>query len=270
MRARVLTIVIALMFAWTGSAWAGLTAQSSVDDVLDALDARGQGLEAFTADVHQSDTDAATGDSQTRIGKVWYQGGDSPRIRVTFDKRQVNNKKITDEKVEYLLVGGNLIDRNYQKKMQTTRKILKPGEKLNLFKLGEGQFPLPIGQKKEDVHANFDVTKIDAKKDDPADTVHLQLKPKAGSKFAEKFKSIDVWAGLSDSMPRRIETLDGNETTDRTTDLSNVVINPKLSDADFTLSKVTEDEWQLREEAFNPRNGKASSQNPSSSSKTAV
>ena len=33
--------------------------------------------------------------------------------------------------------------------------MLKPGEKLNLLKLGEGPFPLPIGQKKEDVYANL-------------------------------------------------------------------------------------------------------------------
>ena len=45
---------------------AELTADSSADQVLDALDARGQGLESFTADVKLSESDAATGDSSTR------------------------------------------------------------------------------------------------------------------------------------------------------------------------------------------------------------
>jgi hypothetical protein len=52
-------------------------------------------------------------------------------------------------------------------------------------------------------------------------------------------------------MPRRIETLDSNQSTVRTTDLTNVQINIKLTDADFALPKVTTNDWQLIEEAFN-------------------
>jgi hypothetical protein len=36
--------------------------------------------------------------------------------------------------------------------------VLRPGEKVNLLKLGEGPFPLPIGQKRDDVKRQFDVT----------------------------------------------------------------------------------------------------------------
>src|SRR5262249_49430108 len=120
----------------------------------------------------------------------------------------------------------------------------------NLLKLGEGPFPLPIGQKKEDVHAMFEVKKIDAKKDDPADTVHIELTPKAGTRFEKKFKTIDVWVGSKDNMPHRIETLDPNETTIRTTDMSDVQVNPGLGDADFALPKIDEHTWHLHEEAF--------------------
>src|SRR3954471_20349082 len=71
---------------------AELTPQSPVDDVLDALDARGQSLKSFTADVKLSETDSATGDETTRSGKVGYQAynNGSARIRVTFDTRQAN------------------------------------------------------------------------------------------------------------------------------------------------------------------------------------
>jgi outer membrane lipoprotein-sorting protein len=229
---------------------ADLSAQSSVDDVLDALDARGQTLNGFTANVKLSESDAATGDATLRTGKIWYQAGENPRIRVLFEKRE-SNKKITDDKIEYLLSGRDLIDRTYSTKREVMRHILKPGEKMNLLKLGEGPFPLPIGQKKEDVHANFEVKKMEPAKSDPPGTVQILLSPKPATRLARRFKSINVWVDLKDHMPKKIETLDTNETTIRSTELTNVQINPTLTDADFTLPKVSADDWQLMEEAFN-------------------
>jgi outer membrane lipoprotein-sorting protein len=250
---RTLTTVLTLMFllgcAATPMRAADLTAQSSADDVLNALDVRGQNLTGFAADVKLIESDAATGDASTRIGRVTYQAADPTRLRVRFDKKEANGR-ITEDVIEYLLSGPDLIDRTYRSKTQVTRHVLKPGEKMNLLKLGEGPFPLPIGQKKEDVHGMFDVKKVDPSKDDPAETVRLSLVPKEGSRFANRFSKIDVWVGFKDNMPRRIETLDKNQSTIRTTELGNVTINPKLTDSDFALSKVDPGEWQLIEEAY--------------------
>lgn len=228
-----------------------LSQQSAVDDILDALDASGKNLNSFTADVKLSETDAATGDQSTRSGKVWYQldPSGSARIRVAFDKKQVG-EKISDDKIEYLLAGPDLIDRTYRARTQVTRHILKPGEKMNLFRLGEGPFPLPIGQSKDDVHAAFDVRKIEPGKQDPPNTVHIQLTPKAGTRLEKRFTTIDVWVDLRNHFPSRIETLDKNQTTIRATDLGDVQINPQLTDADFALPKINPQEWQLVEEAY--------------------
>ena len=248
MRTFLMALCTLLTMGCASIARAELTGQSSIDDVLDALDKRGQGLVSFTADVKLAESDTATGDASTRSGKVWFQAGESSRIRVTFDKKQVNNK-ITDDKIEYLLSGPDLIDRNYARKTQVTRHVLKPGEKMNLLKLGEGPFPLPIGQKKEDVHAMFEVRKMEPAKDDPANTVHLRLSPKPDSQFSRQFAAIDVWVDFKENMPLRIQTLDKSESTVRTTDLSNVQVNPKLSDSDFALPKVSASDWQLIEGA---------------------
>jgi outer membrane lipoprotein-sorting protein len=244
---RVLTFAIALLI-FTTIARADLSAQSSIDEILDALDVRGQNLTGFTADVKLAETDAATGDQSVRSGKVWYQSGPPGRIRVYFDKKE-SNGKTSEDKIEYLLTGTDLIDRTYRTRTQVTRHILKPGQQVNLLKLGEGRFPLPVGQKKEDVHAAFEVKKIEPKNEDPADTIHVQLNPKSGSGFERQFKSLDVWVDAKDHMPRRMETLDPGESTTRTTDISNVQLNTKLTDADFTLPKVDVNQWQLIEEA---------------------
>ena len=110
--------------------------------------------------------------------------------------------------------------------------------------------PLPIGQRREEVLAQFDVTKVDPAADDPAGTLHLQLVPKPKTSFARKFKSIDAWVKLNDELPVRIKTLDFNGNTERTTDLSNLKINPDLQDADFALPKL-EGDWNLVEEPYN-------------------
>lgn len=253
---------ILLLCVFTATSCAGPTsaqstkpeapADSSVDQILDALDARGKDLKSFTADLTLGEADAATGDETTRRGKFWYQAdhNGSARIRVTFDTKVAGNK-VTEDKIEYLLSGPDLIDRTYRTRTQVTRHILKPGEKLDLFKLGEGPFPLPIGQKKEDVHAQFDVKNVGPKKDDPVDTTHVQLIPKAETRLERKFKSIDVWVGTKDQMPHRIETLDKNESSTRITELSKIEINAPLADKDFALPEIDKQNWQLQEEAFN-------------------
>jgi len=228
-----------------------LSADASVDEVLDALDARGRTLRGFVANVRLTETDESTALSSTRAGKIWYQnkGGNDVRLRVVFDKKE-QGRSAFDEKIEYILDDGWLLDRDYDKRIQVKRQVVAPGEKINLLKLGEGPFPMPIGQKKEDVHAQFDVEKVASGKDDPADTAHLRLVPKSETRLAKKVGTIDVWVDSVTQMPSRIEVLDANETTVRTTDFNELEVNPVLDDAEFTPPAIDEGEWDLHDEPF--------------------
>jgi hypothetical protein len=230
---------------------AALPLDSSVDEVLDALQTRGQTLKEFVADVQLTDTDITMGDSTKRVGTVWYQvktGGDA-RMHIVFEKKIVADKSRDDRK-EYLLEDGWALDRDYRAKNEVRYQIARPGEKMNLFQLGKGAFPLPIGQDKSEVHSLFDVSKMPGDKDDPAGTIHLQLKPKAKTDFERKFSVIDVWVDLTTKMPVRITTKDRNETNEQRTDLTNVKVNPKpgLTDEKFTLQPIDENGWNRHEE----------------------
>jgi outer membrane lipoprotein-sorting protein len=229
---------------------APLTPDASLDTILDALDARGKTLKDFSADVRLTSTDPVSLSSDASVGQVWYQRPDdgNARVRVSFTQRTVG-KTTRDEHVDFVLNKGWLTDRNYPKKLEVQRQVLRPGQQLNLLKLGEGPFPLPIGQAKADVYKEFDVKKIPPTKSDPPGTVHVLLTPKPGTALARKFKTIDVWADLKLKMPVRIETLDVNETDDRTTDLTNLKLNPGLKDPDFTLPPIGPD-WSQRQEPF--------------------
>jgi outer membrane lipoprotein-sorting protein len=228
-----------------------LSPDSPTDDVLDALDSRGDSLKDFTADVTLTDTDMALGTDSTLTGKIWMQRlpGDDARLRVLFDKRIVNDKPKAD-KTEYTLDKGWLIERSYADTREIRRQVLKPGQKMNLLKLGEGPFPLPLGQDKADVHRMFEVNKIEPKPEDPPGTIHAQLIPKPGTQFEPKFKKIDFWVDPASQFPVKIQTLDPNETTTRTTELKDIKINTDLVDKDFVLDPIDEKKWTIHQQPF--------------------
>ena len=232
-----------------GAAGAALSPDATVDQILDALEARGKDLKEFDANVRLQEMDD-TGGVNVRTGRVWFQGpSDSGRIRVLFERRE-GNKKIYAEKIEYLLADGWLVERDYGRRNEVRRQVLRPGEKINLLKLGEGPFPLPIGQDKGEVHKSFDVEKVEAADGDPAGTVHLRLAPKPGTQFEKKFEAIDAWVDLKSRMPTRIEVTDANAATTRTTDLTNLRVNPNppLTKGDFTLARIDEAQWDVHVE----------------------
>jgi len=244
-----LVFLIGCSLAAAGGPAAPLNADSSLDQILDALEARGQNLKDFSADVSMSATDALGSGTSTSSGKVYYQakGEGDARMRVDFDTRKIGNKVEKDAKLEYLLDKGWLIEQDYRHKTQVDRQVLKPGQKINLLKLGEGPFPLPIGQPRQEVLKMFEVKKVPPGANDPADTLHVQLNPKPGSQFAKKFKSIDVWVDLKTNFPRRIETVDANQTEIKDTDLTNIQVNQGLTDRQFTLEQTPET-WTHRTE----------------------
>ena len=229
---------------------ADLSATSSVEDTLQALDEVGKDLKSFTADVKLLENDLISQDTTSRSGKAIYQKkGDETRMRVSFDKRTQDN--VTQEqKIDYLLDKGWLVDRNYARKLEVNRQVLRPGEKINLLKLGEGPFPLPIGQKPEEVQKQFDVKRVELATNELPDAVHLQLTPKPGSQFERKFATIDVWVDFKSNLPKRVETVDKNNTLLRGTELTNFKINPDIPDADFKLPEITTQDWQRRDEPY--------------------
>ena len=226
-----------------------------VDPVLQQLDQVGKSLHDFTARVKLIETDNTLLNETIRAGTVWFQKrpDGSARIRVLLDRRlSEDQKRATPEKIEYLLDGAWLVDRNYQTKTEVRRQVLKPGQKMDLFKLGEGPFPMPIGQDPQDVHRLFDVKSIPPAKDDPAGTVHLQLIPRPNTDLSRKTDKIDVWVDQKTHMPTRIDT--AQKQTTRSTELKDIVVNsPKgLSDADFALPNIDQGNWNRHVESLNP------------------
>ena len=225
---------------------------ASVDGVLDALHQRGEGLKTFSADVEMTTTSLALGDAFTRAGTVRLsEDGPDTKFRITFDSKKENGRRVA-EKIEYLLSGETLIDRTYETKIEVRRPLHRPaektGEKLDLLNL-DGPFPLPIGQKREDVLKRFEVKQVAAAATDPAGTpagtVHLLLTPRPQTSLAREFQAVDVWVDRATALPRRVETLDSAGNTLKTTDLTGVKVNAPLPPDAFALPPIDESAWQV-------------------------
>ena len=128
-----------------------------------------------------------------KFGTIWYKQADPvARFKVHFDSKiSGNRKRKLDE--EHLFDGRWYVELQSRTKTVTRREIRREGEKSDPYKLGEGAFPLPFGQKKADILAEFDVTRVREKKGDPAQTDHLRLVPRPGTNTGRTYKTLDFW-----------------------------------------------------------------------------
>jgi outer membrane lipoprotein-sorting protein len=227
------------------------------EKVLQQLDQIGKNLKEFTAKIKLREVDNVTLNETDRIGNVWFQKrpDGTARLRVLFSMRvdPVTHDGYPKDKIEYLLDGRWLIDRNYPTKNEVKRQVLKANQKMDLFKLGEGPFPLPIGQDPRQVHELFDVKRLPPAKDDPANTVHLQLIPQPNTDLATRFHSLDVWVDAKTGMPVRVDTTDPKQQNTRSTELTDTVVNPPagIPDTDFTLPNIDDKQWNRHVESLN-------------------
>jgi outer membrane lipoprotein-sorting protein len=226
-----------------------LNAHSSVDEILQALYQRGQNLQDFTASVTKTDADPVMEKENSHLGTIRYQRqtGDNVRIRVTFEHEKLGDNKVMAFHEEDELSDGKLVVQHYSSKLEDHFVVAKPGQKVNPLRLGEGAFPLPVGQEPQAVKKEFDVKLVPPDKDDPPHTIHAQLVPKNGTRLASKFKTVDVWVDTQTNFTPRIKTGDTQGTKITTTELTNLKINSGLTDKDFQLPPPGPD-WAVKTE----------------------
>lgn len=245
-------IVAALVLGASASLYADvkpLKNDAKPDVILEALHAVGKDLKSLTAKVSMLELGMVDGAMVERKGSVTLQNvEDSQRALVVFDT-VVRDERMTKEKREYLLQGRYLLERDYLAKVEVEREILRKGQKLDLLKLGEGPFPLPLGQPVEDVKRQFTPSKAELDDDSPEHAVGVKLTPKKGSQFAQKLAHMIVWVNPKTHLPVRVDTLDINKQTFRSTELSDMQLNAKLKDDAFKLKSIDNEKgWNRRKE----------------------
>lgn len=186
-----------------------------VDSILRRMEARKvKDLHAkLTWDVE--DALAAPGDALDRKrGEIWYQTREPvPVFLVKFRERISNDRK---EKMDeqYLFDGTWYHELRSIEKTVTRRQVRRANEPSNPYRLGEGPFPVPFGQTRDDILRELDVQLLPNDKSDPKGTDHLLLSPREGTQLAGKYGEIHFWvqqAGREEGLPLKVRVgkLDG-------------------------------------------------------------
>lgn len=216
------------------------TLDPDVDRILTRLEERH--IDDVRARVRWTITDAIDQTESTRLGEVWYrQEQPAAKFLVEFDTRIVGGRR-------HRLAEKHMFDGRWYTELQSesktfTRRELRRADQIgNPYSLSDGVFPLPFGQKKADILAEFEVARRAAEAGDPPDADCLRLTPRPGTRIGENHVWIDFWisrSGPHAGLPVKVK-LAKKEGTGRvsqfvTVEFSDVRINSGFSSAKFVL-----------------------------------
>lgn len=206
-------------------------------ELLSALESADKDLRTFESLIQYTKVaaDVQGNDVHVRRGRLWFQNDPPPatlpappapaatdggkgtppaararrRFEVIFDTLIFDGRK-RDDVEEWVFDGVWLVERHPKEKQFIKRRILKPGEDKDPLRIGEGPFPIPVGQKKDDVLQRFDAKLVDSHdgmsaNDDLkrllAETWQLHLSPREGSAEARDFREVRMWYRRADLLP---------------------------------------------------------------------
>jgi hypothetical protein len=178
-----------------------------VDDILDRLEVKGEAIKGLGCKLtYKYVTVEPVEDAQIKDGTLLFARAEpNAKFLVHFTKLTADG--VTSDRGEYFLFDGQwLVERNDKAKTIIRRQIVRPGERIDPFKVGKGPFPLPFGQKRADILSNFKVTLAPFELGDPRNTWHLHCVPLPNSELAEKYARVEIFVDRTLELPVRIVT----------------------------------------------------------------
>lgn len=197
------------------------------DALLTSLEKADEGLVTLTAKVVYDKTFEIQGDQQSRKGKLYFVNRDEAvkadagrgdagtqgrKFAIVFDELWIGDVVRKDQEV-YVFDGQWLVEKNFKEKMFIKRQVVPPGERFDPLRIGEGPFPIPLGQRKADIQKRYATTLLpagdglkaadDASEDDRKDiekrrahtagSWQVKLEPKPEFARDDEFKEIRLW-----------------------------------------------------------------------------
>jgi hypothetical protein len=256
-----LTLGVAAAAQTTAPASQPATSQSTLDPEVDQILTRLEGRQV--QDLHarvawrQEFLNDAPEDWLTKQGEIWYQRAEPVAkflIRFT-DKITGTRRDKLDE--QHMFDGCWYIKVESRTKTVERHEIRRAADAVNPYKVGEGVFPLPFGQKKADILNEFDVTKVASEPSDPPNTDRLHLVPRQGTRTGQNYKQLDFWIdrdGPTAGLPLkvRVAKIDGTGRLDShiTITFSEVQLNTGFSGGIFDIK--TPAGYTVTEERLDP------------------
>jgi len=202
-------------------------------------------LRDFSARIVYENLDSLTEEAELRYGRVVYQRPPEARHRMAILLDEYvdggGRKESIDQR--YVFVDGWVADIDAARRQFIKRQIASPDSDHDPLRIGQGPFPLPIGQRRDDVEARFEVVAAPAPVGRlaegvaPASLRSLRLVPRAGMSEAEEFRTIDLHYSRETLLPVLV-VAQGTDGSRRTVRLLRPLRNAGLSEEDLALLAI--------------------------------
>lgn len=176
-------------------------------DILNKLQAAGDKHKTIQADIVYTVTDPKVGEEETRNGYTFYQkeAASAPaKFRIHFDTLKQGDGARIKEVVDYAFNGEDLSIAEHKNKKLRRIQVAAPGQKVEPLKIGKGPFPLPFGQKTDDVINFFGPTTRDLLPNEPKGTVYLKLVPLPEHRKEINFAELQMWIDPATYLPVKL------------------------------------------------------------------
>lgn len=245
---------------------------ASADDLLLALEKADASLRTLQSDLRfiKQFNELEGGDKQTREGRLLFlnepgasgtatttsaSASKARRVfQIDFTSTTVDNVRHAESQ-SFIFDGSALTEKNATDKQIIKRRVVAEGQSIDPLAIGEGPFPVPIGQKRERILERFDATLLapgdsfenNTPPEALAQTYQLRLVPKRGSDEARQYREVRIWYRSSDLLPRMART---NEKDDSSTEvfLTSLRVNEPLPTDAFDT--VPPKGWTFEETEF--------------------
>lgn len=224
-----------------------------VDALLGELEKTATTIDSLGGSIALERFDALLEETERRFGRLVLDRKDgSRRFAIVFDEFIDGSGKQDKSIDHWIYSGGWLCEQDHRNRSFTKRRIAKPGESIDPLALGEGPIPVPIGQKRTEVLARFDVAETEVPEDvrllkSLKDYAGLRLVPKEGTPMARDTAAIELFYERATLAPIGIVVREksGNRTVAR---ISKPVVNGEVSAQDRALLEIPEPdpaEWTI-------------------------
>lgn len=247
MTMRRVALVAALQIAGLAAAQEPVSAalDPQVDKILSRLEERR--IEDIRCQVRWTLADAVVGDEQVKLGELSYKDTTPvAKFIVAFRKQELDGRR-RDLNEQHLFDGRWYVElrdvKDTNTRTVTRRELRRESDVGNPYRVGEGIFPLPFGQKKADILREFEVTLgTGAAPDDPPDCDKIRLTPREGTRTGASYGWIDFWVARSgplSGLPIKVRSAKkdgaGGLSNVLTVTFSDVKLNSGISESLFRI-----------------------------------
>ena len=224
----------------TASAPADGEVAPAVAAILDRLEKRGEQIDSIEAKIEYTKIDPVLDDKQEYKGLLRFKElKPNPRFFIEFDSFKQEGV-IKQQKQWHVFDGRWYIEARESTKTISKNEIVRPGETVEVFKIGKGPFPLPFGQKKADILKHFTVKLVPPATGDPPECDHLECTPRPGTEMAAKYDTVHFFIDRKLELPVRLETREKEEGNRIIATFKDVKINPGLVESQLNLPELKE------------------------------